>query len=203
MRTLWIPPSAGWLLLGRRAQQLVGDVLILLTLAERGDTEEDWAWNFGKINCASLPHCLTQERGEHLRPTDTAGVTQRSPGDTCKGGCPVHLCPYPPKGQQPYRVELSEAFCRQQREAPRPEAVAVRRASPVAGTAIRALVVLEEDGGARPHLTRATSRSMAVRVHGARRDEAGFFPVCCCEPYGGASDGTGWRAWAAVAASIR
>ncbi|MEJ7656636.1 MAG: hypothetical protein WKF33_06380 [Thermoleophilaceae bacterium] len=129
MRTLWIPPSAGWLLLGRRAQQLVGDVLILLTLAERGDTEEDWAWNFGKINCASLPHCLTQERGEHLRPTDTAGVTQRSPGDTCKGGCPVHLCPYPPKGQQPYRVELSEAFCRQQRE------LLVRRQSPFAGRA--------------------------------------------------------------------
>jgi len=116
MRTLWIPPSAGWLLLDTRAQQLVADVLILLNLAERGDTEEDWAWNLAKISSGRLPHCLTQERSEHLRPTDTAGVTQRSPGDTCKGGCPVNLCPYPPKGEQPYRVELSEAFCRKQRE---------------------------------------------------------------------------------------
>jgi len=116
LRTLWIPPSAGWLILDRRAQQLVADVLILLTLAERGDTAEDWEWHLNLINGSELPHCLTQERSEHLRPAERGGVTQRSAGETCKGGCPVGLCPYPSKGQKPNRVELSEAFCRNQRE---------------------------------------------------------------------------------------
>ncbi|MDQ3678196.1 MAG: hypothetical protein M3401_15605 [Actinomycetota bacterium] len=116
MQTLWIPPSAGWLVLDRRAQQLVADVLILLTLAERGDTAEDWAHNLDRINRNELPLCLSEERREHLQPTQTAGVTQHSPGEKCKSGCLVGLCPYPPKGQHPYRVELSEAFCRKQRE---------------------------------------------------------------------------------------
>ena len=113
---LWIPPSAGWLILDKRAQQLVADVLILLTLAERGDRPEDWETNLRKVNREDLPHCLTQERNPHLRVAETAGLTKRPPGDTCKGGCSVKLCPYPPKGQRPYRVELSEAFCRKQRE---------------------------------------------------------------------------------------
>ena len=113
--TLWIPPSAGWLALNKQAQQLVADMLILLTLAERGDTPPDRARNLRRINRLDLPLCLTEERCDYLRPTETAGVTQRSPGDKCKGGCPVGLCPYPPKGQQPYRVELGEAFCRHQR----------------------------------------------------------------------------------------
>lgn len=116
MQTLWIPPSAGWLVLDRRAQQLVADVLLLLTLAERGDTAEDWADNLDRINRNELPLCLSEERREHLQPTETAGVTQHSPGEKCKSGCLVGLCPYPPKGQHPYRVELSEAFCRKQRE---------------------------------------------------------------------------------------
>ncbi len=115
MAELWIPPSAGWLILDKRAQQLVADVLILLGLAERGDRPEDWETNLRKINRQELPHCLTQERNLQLRPVER-GLTKRPPGDTCKGGCPVRLCPYPAKGQQPYRVELSEAFCRRQRE---------------------------------------------------------------------------------------
>lgn len=114
MAELWIPPSAGWLILDKHAQQLVADILILLGLAERGDRPEDRETNLRKINRQELPHCLTQERNQHLRPTE--GLTKRPPGDTCKGGCPVRLCPYPPKGQQSYRVELSEAFCRRQRE---------------------------------------------------------------------------------------
>jgi hypothetical protein len=36
------------------------------------------------------------------------------PGDNCVGGCPFGLCPYPPKGVQSYRAELSDAFCRRQ-----------------------------------------------------------------------------------------
>jgi hypothetical protein len=114
MRRLWIPPSAGWLALDEDAQQLVADVLILLNLAERDDNPADRTRNLKRIN-GELPHCLTQERCEHLCPTETAGLNQRSAGDRCKSGCPVGLCPYPPKGQQPARVELGEAFCRHQR----------------------------------------------------------------------------------------
>ena len=114
MRRLWIPPSAGWLALDTRAQQLVADILILLTLAsERGDNPKDRIRNLERINRVELPHCLTQERREHLRPTERAGVTQRQPGDTCKSGCLVAMCPYPPKGELPF--ELGEAFCRHQR----------------------------------------------------------------------------------------
>lgn len=116
LRTLWIPPSAGWLVLDRRAQQLVADILILLTLAERGGTVDDWAGNLKRINRSELPLCLSEERCDHLEPAKQAGVTQRSPGERCKSGCHVGLCPYPPKGQQPYRVEFGEAFCRRQRE---------------------------------------------------------------------------------------
>jgi hypothetical protein len=36
------------------------------------------------------------------------------PGSNCHRGCPFELCPYPPKGEQNYRAELSEAFCRRQ-----------------------------------------------------------------------------------------
>ncbi len=36
------------------------------------------------------------------------------PGSNCKHGCHFELCPYPPKGEVSYRIELSEAFCRRQ-----------------------------------------------------------------------------------------
>jgi hypothetical protein len=36
------------------------------------------------------------------------------PGSHCTPGCLFELCPYPPKGEKSYRVELSEAFCRRQ-----------------------------------------------------------------------------------------
>jgi hypothetical protein len=115
LRPLWIPPSAGWLGLDREAQQLVADVLLLLNLAERAGAPEERHDRLTRINVLELPFCLTDERRSHLRPTSTAGVMQPAPGEKCKGGCPVGLCPYPPKGLHPYRVELSEAFCRNQR----------------------------------------------------------------------------------------
>ena len=40
-----------------------------------------------------------------------AGTSE--PGSNCKHGCLFELCPYPPKGEESYRAELSEAFCRQ------------------------------------------------------------------------------------------
>jgi len=36
------------------------------------------------------------------------------PGSNCKHGCHFERCPYPPKGEVSYRIELSEAFCRRQ-----------------------------------------------------------------------------------------
>jgi hypothetical protein len=112
---LWIAPSAGWMALEPRAQQLVADVLILLNLAERGDSAEYREERLGSTNQRKLPLCLTDERRSHLKPSQTVGIADLpNPGEDCKAGCPVALCPYPPRGQQPYRVELSEAFCRRQ-----------------------------------------------------------------------------------------
>jgi NACHT domain-containing protein len=114
-RSLWIAESAGWIGLDRRAQQLVADVLILLNLAERGDTAALREGRLQPSNSESLPLCLTEERCPHLKPSQTVGRADiPNPGEDCKPGCRVALCPYPPRGQQAYRVELSEAFCRRQ-----------------------------------------------------------------------------------------
>jgi hypothetical protein len=114
-KSLWIAPSAGWMALAPRAQQLVADVLILLNLAERGDIAERREKNLNATNLEELPLCLTDERCRHLKPSQTVGMADiPNPSADCKERCPVALCPYPPRGQQPYRVELSEAFCRRQ-----------------------------------------------------------------------------------------
>jgi hypothetical protein len=68
------------------------------------------------INSNELPPCITEQRCVRLRPLRTVGMAQATaPGDCCREGCPVDLCPYPSRGKQPYRAELSEAFCRHQR----------------------------------------------------------------------------------------
>jgi len=113
---LWIPASSGWLVLHPRAQQLVADVLILLNLAERGESGAERERRLRDINVAELPSCLCDERDEHLRPYAPPGLTGARKARGCKTGCTIGLCPYPSKLEQPYRVELSEAFCRNQRE---------------------------------------------------------------------------------------
>jgi hypothetical protein len=114
-RALWIPPSAGWIGLEKPAQQLVADVQILLNLAERGGSADGRDDRLQRINRGVLPSCVTGERCSHLRPSQTVGMADLpDPGDDCSRHCPVELCPYPPRGQQPHRVELSEAFCRRQ-----------------------------------------------------------------------------------------
>jgi Tetratricopeptide repeat len=110
---LWILPSAGWTTLHPRAQQLVADVLLLLNLAERG-RPRDRNRRLRRTDRSDLPPCLAGDRSP-LDPTRTVGTARRSePGSNCKLGCPFELCPYPPKGQQSYRVELTEAFCHRQ-----------------------------------------------------------------------------------------
>ena len=111
---LWIPPSAGWSALHPRAQQLVADVLLLMNLVERGDDPEERERRFRRALHEDLPPCLAGQR-KYLDPGRTVGnVDKPAPGASCKHGCHFDLCPYPPKGSQPYRVELSEAFCRRQ-----------------------------------------------------------------------------------------
>jgi hypothetical protein len=110
---LWIPPSTGWTALDRRAQQLVADVLLLLNLAERGDPTEREE-RLRRTGRNRLPPCLAGDRSP-LDASLTIGMAGSSePGSNCKDGCPFELCPYPPKGEQSYRVELSEAFCHRQ-----------------------------------------------------------------------------------------
>jgi hypothetical protein len=110
---LWIPPSAGWTALDGRAQQLVADVLLLLTLADRGDQPAERERRLKRSDRSDLPPCITHYR-HALEPGRTVGTAVSSvPGTSCVDGCVFELCPYPPKGRQP-RVEMSEAFCRRQ-----------------------------------------------------------------------------------------
>lgn len=110
---LWIPPSAGWAALDPRAQQLVADVLLLLNLAERGEGPDVIDQRLRRVTSNDLPLCFTRNRNP-LDPKTTVGGLSRAPGANCIDGCPHRLCPYPPYGVQPYRSELSEAFCRGQ-----------------------------------------------------------------------------------------
>jgi hypothetical protein len=110
----WIQPWMGWSGLDGHAQQLVADVLLLLNLAERGEQPgrtEQW---LERANRDTLPPCISRDRAA-LEPDRTVGTAASNPpGSSCLYGCPFDLCPYPPKGQQPHRAELSGAFCRRQ-----------------------------------------------------------------------------------------
>jgi len=110
---LWIPPSAGWAALDPRAQQLVADVLLLLNLAERGQGPDEIEQRLRRVEGSDLPLCFTRNR-QPLDPKRTVGGLPGAPGSNCIDGCRHRLCPYPPDGGQPYRSELSEAFCRGQ-----------------------------------------------------------------------------------------
>ncbi len=114
-QSLWIPPSAGWSALDRRAQQLLADVLIMLNLSEGGNLEPtERERRLDHANSGELPPCLTKDR-TILEPRRTIGMPgQAQPEYTCgRHGCSFDLCPYPPSGALP-RAELSEAFCRRQ-----------------------------------------------------------------------------------------
>jgi hypothetical protein len=104
----------GWSGLDSRAQQLVADVLLLLNLAERGEQPgriEQWLHRADKD---TVPPCIKRDR-RPLQPGRTVGTAEGNPpGSSCADGCPFDLCPYPPRGMQGHRAELSEAFCRHQ-----------------------------------------------------------------------------------------
>ncbi|MFD4715436.1 NACHT domain-containing protein [Streptomyces sp. NPDC058430] len=108
---LWIPPSVGWSTLHPRAQQLLADVLLLLSLTERDGLLVDD--RLRRTNRTTLPPCLTTDRTS-LHPERTVGMPGiAEPGISCQRNCKFELCPYPAKGEQP-GAELREPFCRQQ-----------------------------------------------------------------------------------------
>jgi hypothetical protein len=110
----WILSSMGWSGLDWRAQQLVADVLLLLNLAERGEQSDKIEQWLGRADKDIAPPCIRRDRLA-LKPDCTVGTADSNPpGSSCLDGCPFDLCPYPPKGLQPHRAELSEAFCRHQ-----------------------------------------------------------------------------------------
>ena len=108
---LWIPPSTGWTALNAGAQQLVADVLLLLNLAERDERRDQ---GLQRTNRNYLPPCIAEDRSP-LKPNRPLGIAgQSASGSSCVAGCQFSLCPYPSKGAQHHRQELSEAFCRRQ-----------------------------------------------------------------------------------------
>lgn len=136
---LWIPPSAGWGALDRRAQQLLADVLVLLNLTEGTGEPEEREKRLASSDRDDLPLCLTRDRSQ-LDPETTIGMPGTTkPDSTCLKGCPFELCPYPPSGALT-RDELSEPFCRRQqtllgRRFPRP----ARKTAPWQGITPREL----------------------------------------------------------------
>ncbi len=93
----------------------MADVLLLLNLAERGEgTIGDRDLRLQRTNRNYLPPCIAEDRSP-LKPNRPLGMAGDSaPGSSCTAECQFGLCPYPSKGAQPHRQELSEAFCRRQ-----------------------------------------------------------------------------------------
>lgn len=114
-RRLWVPQSAGWSALDPRAQQLIADVLVYLNLTEGGRAPRERERRLAGTARAILPSCLTRDRSP-IDPLRTRGAERMAGRQTrCASACLFDLCPYPLKGQQQARAELSEAFCRRQR----------------------------------------------------------------------------------------
>ncbi|HEV2373872.1 MAG TPA: hypothetical protein VGS19_17075 [Streptosporangiaceae bacterium] len=114
---LWVPPSAGWAALHPRALKLLGDVLVLLNLAERGASPGDSSRRLQRMYGTKLPPCLDWDQSNRasLNPLGTIGRPAAPPGSMCVDGCRFSLCPYPPQGERNF-TELTEAFCRRQQE---------------------------------------------------------------------------------------
>jgi hypothetical protein len=110
---LRISPAAGWLALDDRARRLVAEIVVLLNLAEGIDptTSESRLQALGN----QLPFCMTQPGGRknlQIGGEEIALGPRLAP--ICRGTCHAGLCPYPAPGHEPFRGELSEAFCREQ-----------------------------------------------------------------------------------------
>ena len=110
---VWLPNSSGWLQLDPAAQQLLGDMVVVLNLARRGGSARQREDRLERTVDA-LPPCIAGTHRERLSPR-TVGVTRFEPGANCMPGCNARLCPYPAKRRHADQIELSAAFCRNQR----------------------------------------------------------------------------------------
>jgi len=91
---LWIPPSTG----------------TTVRVCDLPGKSSGSCWRCLELGLVVVPSCACL-----VASSRTVGMAATSePGSNCKRGCPFELCPYPPKGEENYRMELSEAFCRRQ-----------------------------------------------------------------------------------------
>jgi hypothetical protein len=120
----WIPASAGWLSLAPRAQRLLGDIVVFLNLADRGDQPETREDLLGKTkrdpdrepHKQIWPPCM-EHPSVRYRLHVSRNIDERAePSTECAPECDVGLCPYPGLGEDLSRGELTEAFCRRQQE---------------------------------------------------------------------------------------
>jgi hypothetical protein len=119
----WIPASAGWLSLAPRAARLLGELVVFLNLALRGDDLEAREQHLQRTTPKEadepqrLPTCLAS-RDERYRLDVGRRLDDRvEPGARCATAtCDMSLCPYPGLGEDLARGELSEAFCRRQHQ---------------------------------------------------------------------------------------
>jgi hypothetical protein len=115
-RQLWVPIAVGWLSLQPRARQLVADILMLLNLME-GPASASTEWREEQRTDVlrigtELPHCLAHAR---RRGRIHGDVQEGQAGDQQGCGCGLGLCPLEQKPASPFRGELSETFCREQK----------------------------------------------------------------------------------------
>jgi hypothetical protein len=108
---LWISPAAGWLALDERARRLVAEIVVLLNLAE--GTDRTMSQERLSALGDRLPPCMIKRGGRaNLEVGGVDDSTPRREGVSCDlAKC---LCPYAAPGQQPFRGELTQAFCAEQ-----------------------------------------------------------------------------------------
>jgi hypothetical protein len=115
-----IPESAGWLSLDSPAQQLLGDTVVFLNLADRGGRREELLGNTkasaDEPDNQIWPPCMARPEVRYRLHVRRSADERPEPGADCAPECDVGLCPYPGLGEELARGELSEAFCRRQQE---------------------------------------------------------------------------------------
>jgi hypothetical protein len=106
---LWIPLSMGWSALDVEAQQLLADILLLLNLAERGDSPR--MLRSGRRTSVNCGRASPEAGGRCNRSLPLAQPTRTGSRIAAwmaasSGSVPI------PKGLRHHRTELSEEFCR-------------------------------------------------------------------------------------------
>ncbi|GHJ54208.1 hypothetical protein Nm8I071_35150 [Nonomuraea sp. TT08I-71] len=113
VQRLWIPDSMGWSVLEPRAERLLADVMLLLNLADRGDSLAVREERLRRADRCELPPCLTADRTAMEPQRSVHGGEACTPGATCLDDCPFRLCPLPAKGE-PLPHRMDQNFCARQ-----------------------------------------------------------------------------------------